>query len=53
VQYIILIIFMILAYGWRLQVMQSDFYRSGRGRIRNVPIARAARSSPPGPRHRR
>ena len=27
VQYIILIVFMILAYGlWRLQVMQSDFY---------------------------
>ena len=41
VQYIILIIFMILAYGlWRLQVMQSDFYAqlAERNRIRNVPI---------------
>ena len=27
VQYIILVVFLILAYGlWRLQVMQSDFY---------------------------
>jgi penicillin-binding protein 2 len=41
VQYIILIIFMILAYGlWRLQVMQSDFYAqlAEKNRIRNVPI---------------
>src|SRR5262250_1196534 len=41
VQYIILIIFMILAYGlWRLQVMQSDFYAqmAESNRIRNVPI---------------
>ncbi len=41
VQYIILVIFMILAYGlWRLQVMQSDFYAqlAERNRIRNVPI---------------
>ena len=41
VQYIILIVFMILAYGlWRLQVMQSDFYAqlAEKNRIRNVPI---------------
>ena len=41
VQYIILVIFMILAYGlWRLQVMQSDFYAqlAEKNRIRNVPI---------------
>jgi penicillin-binding protein 2 len=41
VQYVILVIFMILAYGlWRLQVMQSDFYAqlAERNRIRNVPI---------------
>ncbi len=41
VQYIILIIFMILAYGlWRLQVMQSDVYAqlAEKNRIRNVPI---------------
>jgi penicillin-binding protein 2 len=41
VQYIILGIFLILAYGlWRLQVMQSDLYASlaERNRIRNVPI---------------
>ena len=41
VQYIILAIFLILAYGlWRLQVMQSDFYASlaEKNRIRNVPI---------------
>src|SRR6201987_689145 len=41
VQYIILVIFLILAYGlWRLQVMQSDFYASlaEKNRIRNVPI---------------
>jgi len=41
VQYIILAIFLLLAYGlWRLQVMQSDFYASlaERNRIRNVPI---------------
>jgi len=41
VQYIILGIFLILAYGlWRLQVVQSDFYASlaEKNRIRNVPI---------------
>src|SRR5947209_3407975 len=41
VQYIILVVFMILAYGlWRLQVMQSDFYAqlAEKNRIRNVPI---------------
>jgi len=41
VQYIILSVFLILAYGlWRLQVVQSDFYASlaERNRIRNVPI---------------
>src|SRR5580693_5854670 len=41
VQYIILAIFMILAYGlWRLQVMQSDKYASAaeKNRVRNVPI---------------
>jgi penicillin-binding protein 2 len=41
VQYIILAIFMILAYGlWQLQVMQSDKYASlaEKNRIRNVPI---------------
>jgi penicillin-binding protein 2 len=41
VQYLILVIFMILAYGlWRLQVMQSDFYAqlAEKNRIRNVPI---------------
>src|SRR5258707_1030281 len=40
-QYIILVIFMILAYGlWRLQVMQSDVYAqlAEKNRIRNVPI---------------
>src|ERR1700751_3526998 len=40
-QYIILIMFMILAYGlWRLQVMQSDVYAqlAEKNRIRNVPI---------------
>jgi len=41
VQYVILGIFLILAYGlWRLQVVQSDFYATlaERNRIRNVPI---------------
>ena len=41
VQYIILGIFLVLAYGlWRLQVMQSDLYSSlaEKNRIRNVPI---------------
>jgi len=41
VQYIILGIFLVLAYGlWRLQVVQSDFYASlaEKNRIRNVPI---------------
>jgi penicillin-binding protein 2 len=41
VQYIILVVFLILAYGlWRLQVMQSDFYAglAEKNRIRNVPI---------------
>ena len=41
VQYIILAIFLILAYGlWRLQVVQSDMYASlaEKNRVRNVPI---------------
>jgi penicillin-binding protein 2 len=41
VQYIILTIFLLLAYGlWRLQVVQSDFYANlaEKNRIRNVPI---------------
>src|SRR5580704_3580317 len=41
VQYIVLGIFLILAYGlWRLQVVQSDFYATlaEKNRIRNVPI---------------
>jgi penicillin-binding protein 2 len=41
VQYIILGIFLILAYGlWRLQVVQSGFYANlaEKNRIRNVPI---------------
>jgi len=40
-QYIILGIFLVLAYGlWRLQVMQSDWYSSlaEKNRVRNVPI---------------
>lgn len=40
-QYIILAIFLVLAYGlWRLQVMQSDLYANlaEKNRIRNVPI---------------
>jgi len=40
-QYIILAIFLILAYGlWRLQVMQSDYYSlaAEKNRIRNVPV---------------
>jgi penicillin-binding protein 2 len=40
-QYIILGIFLVLAYGlWRLQVMQSEFYSlaAERNRIRNVPV---------------
>src|SRR6266704_6622075 len=40
-QYIILGIFLILAYGlWRLQVMQSDYYSlaAEKNRIRNVPV---------------
>jgi penicillin-binding protein 2 len=40
-QYIILAIFLVLAYGlWRLQVMQSDLYATlaERNRIRDVPI---------------
>src|SRR5689334_19856605 len=40
-QYIILGIFLILAYGlWRLQVVQGDFYSglAEKNRIRNVPI---------------
>lgn len=40
-QYIILAIFLVLAYGlWRLQVMQSDFYSTlaEKNRIREVPI---------------
>src|SRR5438270_5428529 len=41
VQYIILGIFLILAYGlWRLQVVQSDFYASlaEKNKTRNIPI---------------
>jgi len=41
VQYVILAIFLVLAYGlWRLQVVQSDFYASlaEKNRVRNVPI---------------
>src|ERR1700728_1139539 len=41
VQYIVLAIFMILAYGlWRLQVVQSDLYASlaEKNRVRTVPI---------------
>src|SRR6201987_3867110 len=41
VQYIIVVVFLILAYGlWRLQVMQSDFYAqlAKKNRILNVPI---------------
>src|ERR1022692_1867572 len=40
-QYMILAIFLVLAYGlWRLQVMQSGYYAPGaeKNRIRNVPI---------------
>lgn len=40
-QYVILAIFLVLAYGlWRLQVMQSDFYSTlaEKNRIREVPI---------------
>jgi penicillin-binding protein 2 len=40
-QYIILGIFLVLAYGlWRLQVMQSDFYSlaAEKNRIRNIPV---------------
>jgi penicillin-binding protein 2 len=40
-QYVILGIFLILAYGlWRLQVMQSDYYQlaAEKNRIRNVPV---------------
>src|SRR6266581_707346 len=41
VQYVILIIFLFLAYGlWRLQVSQSEYYSAAaeKNRIRNVPI---------------
>src|SRR5579862_3468847 len=41
VQYVILSIFLILAYGlWRLEVVQSEFYANlaEKNRIRNVPI---------------
>ena len=40
-QYIILAVFLLLAYGlWKLQVMQSGYYASAaeKNRIRNVPI---------------
>src|SRR6202041_3660524 len=40
-QYIILAIFLMLAYGlWKLQVMESGYYASAaeKNRIRNVPI---------------
>src|SRR5438876_7269424 len=41
VQYVILAIFLLLAYGlWQLQVSQSDYYSAAaeQNRIRNVPI---------------
>ena len=41
VQYVVLGIFLILAYGlWRLQVVQSEFYATlaEKNRVRNVPI---------------
>lgn len=41
VQYVILAIFLVLAYGlWKLQVMESGYYASAaeKNRIRNVPI---------------
>src|SRR5438552_2223048 len=41
VQYVILAIFLLLAYGlWELQVSQSDYYSAaaGENRVRNVPI---------------
>src|SRR6202045_1118429 len=41
VQYIVLVIFLVLAYGlWRLQVVQSEFYAqlAEQNRVRNVPI---------------
>src|SRR5574340_608075 len=41
VQYLILLIFLVLAYGlWRLQVMESDKYAllAEQNRVRNVPI---------------
>jgi penicillin-binding protein 2 len=41
VQYVILVIFLVLAYGlWRLQVSQSEYYSAAaeQNRIRNVPI---------------
>ena len=41
VQYMVLAIFLVLAYGlWRLQVMRSDEYAllAEKNRIRNVPI---------------
>ena len=46
VQYVILVIFLVLAYGlWRLQVMQSEYYASlaEQNRIKQVPDPRAAR----------
>jgi penicillin-binding protein 2 len=41
VQYIILVVFLVLAYGlWRLQVVQSEFYaaRAEKNKTREVPI---------------
>src|SRR5213082_415628 len=41
VQYIILVVFLFLAYGlWRLQVVQSEFYSAAaeKNMIREVPI---------------
>src|SRR5215470_5377356 len=41
VQYVILVIFLLLAYGlWELQVSQSDYYSAAaeENRVRNVPI---------------
>jgi penicillin-binding protein 2 len=41
VQYIVLAVFLVLAYGlWRLQIMQSDFYAglAEKNRVRTVPV---------------
>ena len=58
VQYIMLVIFLVLAYGlWRLQVVQSDFYATlaEKNQTREVPDSGAARqnSGSRRPHHRR